>query len=151
MDNKVSLKTDDCWEINFYQVQTIFIRYRQCPLSPCENKYTFDLNLGTYIASKFPCYLHFLADTSSEKFDHRSFLNKWSEKCQHSKFVIFSVQKYSKYVQVYFWVTSSKFQNSPCYLHFLADTPSVKFDHRSFFNKWLEKCWHSKFVIFSKR
>ena len=62
VDNKTNLKTDDSWESNFYQV-----------LSPCKNKYTFDLNLVRYRGQRSklqnpPFCLHLLADMSSVEF-----------------------------------------------------------------------------------
>ena len=66
MGNKINFKTDDGWESKCSPGtdNTLY-------LSPCKNNYTFYLNSGRHKWSKFqnpPCYLHFLADTSSLKF-----------------------------------------------------------------------------------
>ena len=64
MGDKVSLEIDDCWESSFLPGTDNTLE-----LSPCKNKYTFDLNLGRYRESKFqnqPFYLHF--DTAAVKF-----------------------------------------------------------------------------------
>ena len=66
MSNKISFKTDDGLESNF------FTRDRQYAVTESlQNKYTFDLNLGTYRGSKFqnpPFHLLLMADMSSLKF-----------------------------------------------------------------------------------
>ena len=66
MGNKINLKSDDGWKSNYFSGTDNTLQ-----LSPCKNKYKFDLNLGRYRGSKFqnpPFYLHFLADTSPVKF-----------------------------------------------------------------------------------
>ena len=62
--NKINLRMDDGWELNFVPGtdNTLLLR-------PCKNKNTYDLNLGQ-TESNFqnpPFYLHFLANTSSVK------------------------------------------------------------------------------------
>ena len=74
--HKISSKMDGGWESNFLPSID-----NALSLSPCQNKYTSDLNLGRYRGSKFqnlPFYLHFLADTSSVKFVYTLFHICWT-------------------------------------------------------------------------